>query len=201
MLVYNLGKNTIQELRENTITDNFVTATGYQQWLVVPWVLPELQSVSVVCPEAGRPPWQSRQPSRHTQSELQLFDCHTLLTCGSLQSETQNWQTAKHKHTKENLMKKRRCGMKIVLTSLQFVAVYIIQFLPGQLRSRWRGAVLGCGLSRKQRSPPLNECSEKLEIIPSTSLPASVKTLAQSAAEGWEKNWSTYSTLTLTEVF
>lgn len=57
-------------------------------------------------------------------------------------------------------------------------------YRPGQPRSKWRGAVQGRGPSRKQRVPPLNECSGMPEIIHSTFPPASAKTQAQSAAMG-----------------
>lgn len=156
----------------------------YHQWHVVPWVLPELQSVSAACPEAGRPRWQNRQPSRHTQSELLLSDCHMQSTCGPLQSETQSWQTTKRTNKWVNLTEEM-CNEDNFVCSLW---QNILQVLPAQLQSRWREVVLGCGPSRKQWAPPLNICSEKLEIIPSTSLPASVKTLAQSAAVGGEKS-------------
>lgn len=63
----------------------------------------------------------------------------------------------------------------------------VLEALPGQPQSRWREAVQGCGLSRKQRVLPLNECGGRPEITPSTSPPASVKTQVQSEAVGEKK--------------
>lgn len=80
---------------------------------------------------------------------------------------------------KQNYVKSCMCLFywESVLLSLRF-------YRPVQPRSKWTGAVLGCGPSRKRRVPPLNECSGRPEIIPSTCPPASVKTQAQSAAVG-----------------
>lgn len=59
---------------------------------------------------------------------------------------------------------------------------------PGRRRSKWRAAVPGCGPSKKQRHPPLIECSGTPGKVPSTFPLVSLKTQVQSGAVAGMKN-------------
>lgn len=55
-LSHNCCVHVCEKAPEKMATDNFLTATPYEQKHAAPWVLPERQSVSAACPEAGRRP-------------------------------------------------------------------------------------------------------------------------------------------------
>lgn len=73
-------------------------------------------------------------------------------------------------------------SLVIYVETIVWIKKFKINQKPGRRRSIWRAAVRGCGPSKKQRDPPLIECSGTLGRIPSTSPRVSLKTRVQSGA-------------------
>lgn len=166
-----------------TASKDLLTATVYQQCQVPratlgsPWAAKRVRRVSrgwqtTVAEQAANPPHTKWTP------DVWLSYGVVLWTSSVRNSKLANWVAHTHIYT---LLKKILGG---------WLFLFVWAYRPGQPHSKWRGAVQGCGPSRKQRVPPRNGCSGTPEAIPSTFPLASAKTGAQSAATG--KTTQTY---------
>ena len=148
-----------------------------------PWAAKRVRSVSrgwqtTVAEQAAKPP--------HTKWTPAVWLSYGVVSWTTSVSNSKLANCKVHIHNSVNFTNTGEIALRglLVYVRMQFM---VLEALPGRPQSRWREAVQGCGLSRKQRAPPLNECSGRPEITPNTSPPASVKTEVQSEAVGGKK--------------